>query len=69
MLGPGVIYPFPSFSSPVGAGLFWELQGPKAEEREGTHCLKVRRLGPREPGQLVGEEGRAGRKMQVAEIR
>lgn len=67
-LGPGIIYPFPSFSFLIGARLFWELQGLKAEEREGTHCFNMRRLGPREQGQLKGEEGRAGHKMRMVEI-
>lgn len=50
MLGAGVISPFSSFSSLIGAGLFWELQGLRAGEtglmspsqevaqREGSFC-------------------------------
>lgn len=32
VLGAGVINPFSSFSSLIGAGLFWELQGLRAGE-------------------------------------
>lgn len=67
MLGPGVICPFPGFSL-IGAGLFWEFKGPKAELGGDEAHTALLEAGPREPGHPVGASGRPGRQIQAAEI-
>ena len=54
VLGSGVICPFPSFSPLIGAGLFWELQGPKAGES--GHMSHSQEVGPE--GRVVWWEKR-----------
>lgn len=64
MPGPGLICPFPSFSSDRSRTILGNART-RAEGR--AHRASERGLGPSQHRQLLGE-GQGGRKMQVVEV-